>query len=173
VKVVQGRAEARWLPSRHRFAMFKLFAFFRMRTAAPQPQEGLVLIVDRDQTAFEHHAMSLWMVLTVTCYLAATVFASWPLLLALVVAFLLAPTVIHVPMLSIGALTRGHRWLNTFLLMTVFVAAAAYFARFQTWVRFAAWQVLGFIALNAIAALIVYLLRGAIAELERGVVSEN
>lgn len=171
--VVRGRADARWLPSRHHFALFRLFAFLRLRDARPEPREGLVLIVDRDQTAAEHHGVSIWLVLTVTCYLAATLFARWPLPLALAAAFALAPVAIHVPMLSIGWLSGGRRRLNTMALMLVFIAAAAYFARHQSWARFAAWQFLAVIALNAVAAVIVFMLREPIARLERGVLSES
>ncbi len=170
---VRGRADARWLPSRHHFALFRLFAFLRLRGARPEPREGLVLIVDRHQTAAEQHSVAIWITVTVTCYLAATLFAGWPLPLALLAAFALAPFAIHVPMLSIGFLTRGHRRLNAMTLMFTFIAIAAYFARHQSWARFAAWQFLAFVALNAIAAVIVLLLRAPIARLERGVLSES
>jgi hypothetical protein len=170
---VRGRADARWLPSRHHFALFRLFAFLRLRRARPEPREGLVLIVDRHQTSYEQQGVALWITLTVTCYLAATLFARWPLPLALAAAFALTPFAIHVPMLSIGALTRGHRRLNATTLMFAFIAAAAYFARHQSWARFAAWQFLALVALNGVAAVIVLMLRAPIARLERGVVSEN
>lgn len=173
MKIVRGRADARWLPSRHRFALFRLYAVLRLRTAAPEPCEGLVMIVDRDQTAVEHHAVSLWIALTVTCYLAATLFSRWPVPLALPVAFLLSPVAIHVPLLSIAALTLGNRRVNSFMLMFAFVALAIYFARHASWARFAAWQFLIVVALNAIAAAIVFASRGAIARLERGVSSES
>lgn len=171
MNVVRGRADARWLPSRHRYALLKLFAFLRLQSARPEPREGLVMIVDRDQTAIEHHGVSLWIALTVTCYLAATVFSRWPLPLALPFALLLSPIAIHVPLLSIAALTLGNRRVNSFMLMFAFVALAIYFARHPSWARFAAWQFLAFVALNGIAAVIVFALRAPIARLERGVSS--
>ena len=171
MKFVRGRADARWMPSRHHFALFRLFAFLRLRNAPPEPREGLVLVIDRDQTALEHNSVSLWIVLTVTCYLAATIFGRWPLPLALAVAFPLAPVAIHVPMLSLGFLTRGHRRVNAMSLMLVFIAAAAYFARHESWARFAAWQFLALVALNAGAAAVVFMLRSRIDRLERGVSS--
>lgn len=170
---VRGRADARWLPSRYHFALFRLFAFLRLRVARPEPREGLFLIVDRHQTAAEQHGVSIWIVLTVTCYLAATLFARWPLPLALAVALPLAPLAIHVPMLSLGFLTAGNRRLNAMSLMLTFIIAAAYFAQHQSWARFAAWQFLAVVALNAIAAVIVFLLRSPIDRLERGVLSES
>ncbi len=171
MNVVRGRADARWLPSRHRFALFRLYAFLRLQNAPPEPRDGLVMIVDRDQTAVEHHGVSLWIALTVTCYLAATVFSRWPLPVALPVAFLLSPIAIHAPLLSIGALTLGNRRLNSFMLMSAFVALAIYFARHSSWARFAAWQFLALVALNGIAAVILFALRDPIARLERGVLS--
>ena len=171
MNIVRGRADARWLPSRHRFALFRLYAFLRLQNATPEPREGLVMIVDRDQTAVEHHGVSLWIALTVTCYLAATLLSRWPLPLALPVAFLLSPIAIHVPLLSIAALTLGNRRVNSFTLMFAFVALAIYFARHSSWAHFAAWQFLALVALNGIAATVVFALRGPIARLERGVLS--
>jgi hypothetical protein len=171
MKVIRDRADARWLPSRHHFALFRLFAFLRMRSVKPEPRPGLMLVVDRDQTAAEHHGVSLWIVLTVTCYVAATLFATWPVALALPVAFVLAAGAIEVPVV-LGGLVLPAR-ANSVLVMLVLIAAAAYFATQRTWVRFAAWQFLALVALNALAAMIVFLLREPIARLERGVVSES
>jgi len=171
MKVIRNRADARWLPSRYRFALFRLFAFLRMRSAKPEPREGLILVVDRDQTAAEHHGISLWIVLTVTCYVAATLFAAWPPVLALPVAFVVAAAAVEVPMILGGLIVPSR--VNSALLMWVLIAAAAYFATQRTWARFAAWQFLALVALNALAAAIVFLLREPIARLERGVVSES
>lgn len=170
MKVVRDRADARWLPSRHHFALVRLFAFLRMHSAKPEPQPGLMLVVDRDQTAGEHHGISLWIVLTVTCYLAVTLFATWPVALALPVAFFVAAVVVQVPVV-LGGLVLPSR-ANSVLLMALLIAAAAYFATQRTWVRFAAWQFLALVALNAVAALIVFLLREPIARLERSLLSE-
>lgn len=171
MKVVRDRADARWLPSRHHFALFRLVAFLRMRSAKPEPRPGLVLVVDRGQTAIEHHGISLWIMLTVTCYVAATLFATWPVVLALPVAFVVAAFAIEVPVV-LGGLVLPSR-ANAVQVMLVLLAAAAYFATQRTWARFAAWQFLALVALNAVAALIVFLLREPIARLERGVVSES
>lgn len=166
--VVRDRAEARWLPSRHRFALFRLYAYLRLRGAPHEPREGLVLIVDRDQTAFEHHGMSLWIVLTLACYAAASVFANWPPAAAIVPSLLLAAAAVEVPLVL-----RGGSRTNGLVIMLLLIAASAYFALQTTWVRFAAWQFLGLLAINAIAATIVFLLREPIARLERGVLSDH
>jgi hypothetical protein len=171
VKMARGRAEARWLPSRHRFAIARLYAFLRLRGAKPEPREGLMMVVDRDQTAFEHHGVSLWIVATVACYLAASLFRALPLPAALLVSIPVAAIVVEVPVVSGGFLFRGRA--NGVFFMILFTAVSAYFARQTSWVRFAAWQVFAVMALNAIAAAILLLLREPIARLERGVLSES
>ena len=172
MKLVRGRADARWLPSRHRFALFRLYAFFRLLGAKPEPREGLVLVVDRDQTAFEHHGASIWIVLTVACYFAATLFADWPLAAGLAAGLPAAALAIEFP-IWIGGLIPGRARGVAFVTMFLLIAASIHFARQASWVRFAAWQFLGLIAINALASAIVFLLRAPIARLERGVLSES
>lgn len=171
MKVVRGRTDARWLPSRFNFAVFRLFAYARMRRA--QPEYGDVsLIIDRNQNNLESYLLASWTTLTVTCYLAGTLLASWPLPLALLVGVPVAITCLEIPVIAVGLALRGREnniGLNSVVLMSLLVAAALYFARAHSWVRFAAWQFLGGIALNALAAAVVFLLRGSIAEMENSV----
>ena len=171
MKTIRGRAEARWMPSRHRFAIVRLYAFLRLRRAKPEPRETLMLVVDRDQTAWEHHGMSLWVVLTVACYIASMLMRVWPVALAVAVAVPLATAAIEVPVVSGGFFFRGRA--NGVFFMILLTAASAYFARQTSWVRFVAWQFFALMILNALAALILLLLREPIARLERGVVSEH
>ena len=162
--VIRGREEARWLPSRHRFGLFRLFAFVKSRTARPRPHEGLMLVIDRDQSGYEHYAISTWIVLTVTCYLAATLFGGWPLALGFAAALPAAAIAIEVPVWVTG-LIAGNARVNGIVFMLLMIAASAYLATTQTWVRFAAWQFLAVLVINAIAAVVVFLLeRGAPSE---------
>ena len=168
MKIVRGRADARWLPSRFNFALFRLFAFLRMKTAAPEPRD-VALVIDRHQNNVESFTLAAWVTLTVTCYAAGTLFASWPLPLALPAGILVAITCLEIPIVTVGLIvrrTQDNIALNSVVLMSLLIAAALYFARAQSWVRFAAWQFLGAVALNAVAAAIVFLLRGTIAEME-------
>jgi hypothetical protein len=171
VKVVRGRADARWLPSRFNFALFRLYAFLRMKTARPEPAE-VALVIDRNQNPIESAVLSTWTTATLTCYAAGTLFEAWPLPLALLAGVPVAITCLEIPIVSIGLVLR-HREnnipLNSFVLMSLLIAAAVYFARAQSWIRFAAWQFLGAVALNAVAAVIIFLLRGQIAEMEDAV----
>lgn len=177
MKIVRGRADARWLPSRFNFALFRLYAFVRMKLAKPEPAD-VSLVIDRNQNPIESAVLSAWTTATLTCYAAATLFAAWPLPLALLAGIPVAITCLEIPIVAMGIPLR-HRQnnipLNSFVLMSLLIGAALYFARAPSWARFAAWQFLGAVALNAVAAAIVLLLRGSIAEMENttgGVTSE-
>lgn len=168
MRVVHGRADARWLPSRFNFALFRLFAYVRMKRAQPEPAD-VALVIDRNQNNIESFTLAAWSTLTLTCYAAGTLFASWPLPLALLAGVPVAITCLEIPIVTVGLIVRrseNNIGLNSVVLMSLLIAAAVMFARAQSWVRFAAWQFLGAIALNVVAAGIVFLLRGAIAEME-------
>jgi len=170
VKVVRGRLDARWLPSRFHYAIFRLIAYVKMRGAKPRYGD-VSLILDSHQNNLESYLIAAWATLTVTCYVAGTLLASWPLALALVVAVPVAITCLEIPIVVVGLVRRRENniGLNSVLVMSLLIAAALYFARAHSWVRFAAWQFLGGVALNALAAPVVVLLRGSIAEMENSV----
>jgi hypothetical protein len=56
--------------------------------------------------------------------------------------------------------------INSIWMMTLFSALAAYCSTRSSWVRFAGWQFFAIAALNAIAAMILFLLRDSVARLE-------
>ena len=171
MKIVSGRADARWLPSRFNFALFRLYAFFRMKNAKPEPVD-VALVIDRNQNPIESAVLSTWTTATLTCYAATTLFASWPLPLALLAGVPVAITCLEIPLFVVGIplwRRENNIPLNSIALMSLMTAAAIYFARSESWVRFAAWQFLGLVALNGIAAAIVFLLRGSIAKMENAV----
>ena len=154
MNIVRGRAEARWSPARHRFALFRLFAHVKSRTAKPESAVGLMLVIDRDQSAYEHYAISTWIVLTVTCYLAATLFGAWPLPLGFAAALPASAFAVELPVFVTGLMFNSAR-VNGIALMLLMIAASAYLAMATTWVRFAAWQFLALVALNALAAVVM------------------
>lgn len=171
MKIVRGRADARWLPSRFNFALFRLYAFVRMRTAKPQLAD-VALVIDRNQNPIESAVLSTWTTATLACYAAGTLFASWPLPLALLAGIPVAITCLEIPLVVVGVplwRRENNIPLNSFVMMSLLTAAAVYFARAESWIRFAAWQFLAAVGLNAIAAGIVFLLRGEIAEMESAV----
>jgi hypothetical protein len=177
MKAIRDRAEARWLPSRHCFALFRLVAFLRLRSAQPEPRPGLLLTVDRHQSQFEHYSLAVWVTATVTCFTAATLFASRHVALALMLA--VPVTLVGMQMVIVGCglvvdLFSGVTRLkvdpvggSSVLMMTLFLGSAAFIATSRTWARWVAWQVLALVALNALAAVLVFLLRGPIDRIER------
>lgn len=179
--LVGGRADARWLPSRYNFAIFRLAAYLRLRRARPEPAH-VSFFVDRHQSATETWLVAVWTTLTVACYIAAAAFADWPLFASLPLAVVLSAVVgIELPVVVSGAiiapiwkaLTRmkgdNHIRFNSTVVMMMFILAAVHFATAESWARYAAWQFLAIVVVNAIAAVIVFLLRASIAHLEASV----
>jgi hypothetical protein len=172
MKMIRGRADARWLPSRHNFALFRLAAYLKMRTSKPEPR-NVIIVIDRHQSAIENHSVAAWVFFTVTCFIAATLFRSLRLPFALAVAVPTAFVLVEVPFFATAILLgtwKGDRIrAQSFAYMCTLITAAAWLSTSTSWVRFIAWQFLGFVVLNAIAAVIVFLLRDSIARLENAV----
>lgn len=177
MKIVRDRAEARWLPSRHRFALFRLWAFARLKNAKAEPRPGLMLMVDADQSAVESYTASMWIALTTIAYVASEFAELLPLPIAIAVAVPIGIVAMQVPIYVMGvailpaiqAIARTRLVVanfNSIFLIALHVVVASFYALERTWVRFVAWQFLAVIALNAFAAIIVFLLRGPIARLE-------
>jgi hypothetical protein len=166
--VIRDRDEARWLPSRHHFALAKLIGMIVMKPA-PRAQSSIRLIyaIDRDQSTLENYSIAMWLYVTGTAYLmAATHPIAW-ILMPWIAGF-----VIHAPCFLIGwiaGLFGGHdnRKLNGLLTMGMMLIASSYFATTASPVRFIAWFFLGVVALNAVAAVVMWMLRGTAAAMER------
>lgn len=180
MKFIRGRADARWLPSRHSTALFRLAAYLGLRRARPEVR-GMILVIDRHQSATETWLVMCWVVLTAGCSVAATLFASWPAPLAVAAGVPVAIAALQIAAI-LSALIVGPLWrlvtrsrridsiaVNGAAVMLLVAAAAGYMATRPTWVRFAGWQFLLLLALNAVAAAIVFLLRDSIAQLEAAV----
>jgi hypothetical protein len=163
MKMVRGHGEARWFPSRHNFALFRLFAYLRLRSAKHEARD-VILAIDRNQSNLETNLVAIWIVLTTTCCLTAT-FDSW--LAALAVAILGTQVVMVASGVFIAPLFpgRGVR-VNATVMMMMLAALAAYCTTRSTWVRFAGWQFFALLAMNAVAAAIMFLLRDSVARLE-------
>ena len=168
MRVIRDRDEARWLPSRHHFALAKLIAMIVMKPA-PRAETSLkrIYAIDRDQSTLENSAISIWLDVTGTAYLmAATHPAAW-ILMPWIAGF-----VIHAPCFLIGwiaGLFGGHdnRKLNGVLTMGMMLIASSHFAMSDSPVRFLAWFFIGVFALNALAAVVMWMLRGTAAAMER------
>lgn len=149
------------VPSRHHFALFRLGAYLRLRLTQTQiRRDGVVYMTDPDQSAFENYSVAAWTVLMISCYLSDFV---TPFL-----APLLAAISVHIPVCTIGVLRKNKNNIRLVGIITMsFLAfAAAMYATSASWLRFVAWQFFALAALNALAAVIVFFLRGSIAKLE-------
>lgn len=157
--------KAKWLPSRHRFALARLIAFVRSAVATSPLSNDVALQIDRDQSTVEAYTASLWFVATFTCYLAP--FVTW--WLALPVTLI----VIEFPMYATGLLAQaitGHAYQQravSIVLMTMLTAASAFEAMSTSWIRFVAWFALAIVAMNAVAAVVMFALRGRVRALEQ------
>lgn len=173
MNVIVNRSAARWLPSRHRFALPQLVAFARLRRGNPQDADGpdhLILSIDRDQSAAESYAVAVWVFVTVAAYLAAIL--PIPLPLAIIVAIPLASIVIHIPIVVGGPTLRiilgdnDHVKIVSVGTMSLLTGWSFYVARGHSWARFVGWFFFAVLACNAIASLILWLLRAEVDEEE-------
>lgn len=172
LNVAIDRPDARWLPSRHRFAVTRLIGFFRLgraRTAEEGP-EHLILSIDRDQTAVEMHLTAFWVFATTACYIAASLPLALPL--SIVLSIPLAAVAIHLPIVLGGPILRAltgdgdHIKLVSVITMGLLLMASSYVATTRTWARFVAWLFFSILLLNCVAAVILWMLRGSVQAAE-------
>ncbi|HEY8131541.1 MAG TPA: hypothetical protein VII12_06580 [Thermoanaerobaculia bacterium] len=164
MKALRDCPAARWLPSRHRFALARLIAFLRLRAEASRPRpadvDHEILVIDRDQTAIEHYAVSAWIFLTIVCYIAAML--PLPMGVAFVAALPLSGVAVQIP-----TYTFAGRKVNSVLTMVLMIVASSYFGMAASPVRYVAWFFFAVIAFNAAAWLIMMLMRDRVLELEQ------
>ena len=118
MEMIENDPAAFWLPSRHRFALTRLIAFIiHKRASAKMTVDHLLLAIDRDQSAMETYALSIWVLIASICYVAAVLPlpAGWSILLGIPIAALL----IQLP-IPFGATSA--------ILLLIQFCAAAYFA---------------------------------------------
>ncbi len=155
MRIVRDRADARWLPSRFNFALFRLFAYLRLRASRPQPQPGLMLAVERHQSAAENNIVCIVMIVVVASFFDSL----WGIpaaILILQAAIVSAAFVMRI--FTSGDTTHG----GGTIIMGVTIALAVWFARTDLVPR----VFLGLVALNAVAAILMFALRGKVAALE-------
>ncbi|HYM60882.1 MAG TPA: hypothetical protein VEZ11_08315 [Thermoanaerobaculia bacterium] len=186
MRVVWDHPEARWLPSRFRFAVFRLFAWYRFRAAATQTQrlDRVALAIDRDQSAVEQYSIAAWTLLTQSCYLAAFITSRWHVAgpwraLAVALTPFLAAVLVEITFIATGAVlvplwnaTAGSRIennirLNSIVQMAILLLASAYFAGAAGWVRPVAWIAIAVFAMNGAAAVVLFAMRRRLEALDR------
>ena len=151
MNVVRDRPAAKWLSSRHRFALARLVAF-AMLTLHREASDAdhLILAVDRDQSALETYTASVWYLAVLILFLAAFV----PLLAALPLSLV----VVEIPVYVFG-LPFGRPRVTSAGYLLCGAGGASYLAFQPTWVRAGAYLFFGIVALNAIAFVVLWLLR--------------
>jgi hypothetical protein len=169
MNVSVNRPEARWLPSRHRFALAQLVAFARLRrsekSTASAP-DHLILPIGRDQSAAEAYAVAVWVFVTVVAYLAALL--PMPLPLAIIVAIPLAAIILQIPIVLGGPILRlilgdnEHVKIVSVGAMFLLIVWSFYMARGDSWARIVAWFFFAVLACNTIAAVILWLFRAVV-----------
>ena len=179
MRMVRDRADARWLPSRFRFALFRVAALLMMSRSTSREQRGLVLVIDRDQTAAEQYLLSAGAVVTGTCFMAAalqrvigttgSVVLCLPLTLAMYSALLVGAGLVIQPLVTMaGAPLLLARRLNGFTHMAVLLGTALFFAsQPSSWVRPISMIFLAVVASNAVASVVMLAFRSREIALER------
>ena len=146
MKVVRDDPAARWLPSRHRFALARLIAYImsRRKTHEKMNVDHLLLAIDRDQSAIENYFLSIWFCVTAICFVAAAL--PLPAVWSAIVAVPIATIAMQIPM-YIGLPMH----VSSVLLLLVEFCASAYFASTPSPVRYVAWLFIIILFTNAIA----------------------
>lgn len=172
-----ARTDARHLPSRHRFALFRLAAFLRLRGARPVSDPTRLYFVDRDQSAFEQYAIAAWVFSTTAGLLCAALTRAWPWWAAFPVAMVLAGLSLQLPVVVLGVVftllerltgrtMNRMQLISRFTLAVVMVASALSFQS-SSWPRWVGAQFLGLVAANGLAAAVMLLLRRRVITLEQ------
>lgn len=172
MKLIRNRADARWLPARFNFALSRLIAFAICRTRQPRPQPGLVLAIDRNQSAVENYVVAAWFYVSSVMYLFAALQLGMPRWAAAAIAI---PATAFLILLftflsAIGTRAwreQNHIRMNHVVLMVVMTLISAFAVTTAHWTRFVGGAALVLLAVNAIAAVIVRLLQPRFAALER------
>ena len=178
-RIVRNRADARLLPSRHDFALFRLVAWMRLRKAKPAPTSTMYF-TDRHQSAAEMWMVGLWLLAASSLYVADALSPQIPLVLALVVGFFVAGTALQAAAITSGLLVAPlvksvfrirvlPLRINGPVVMTLFLSATGWAALRPTWIRYVAWSTIGAAVLNLTAAALLLAVRDAIAQLEASV----
>lgn len=178
MNAVRDRADARWLPSRFDFALFRLFAYFRLKASKPQPQPGLVLSIERHQSAVENYFITICVWVVVAAFLASIIGATLPLTAACLLALPATGVLVSVEIVVIGVATPLVRKLlrlsddsnagvNSVVIGAIALSSAAMLTIGSSPLRHIGTAYLLLLAANVLASLVVFLMRRRIAGLER------
>lgn len=186
MKIERPQATVPWVPSRYRYALFRLVAYARLaRTSIRRgvPDDTKVLAIDRDQSTGEAYTMAMLVWFTSAAFTAHLLSSRLVLAAAIVIAIPLAAFAFNAaivlmgiaitPLLHLIGLPRGPHNIgaNSAVILVALGLAASYFATATGWVAVPAWIFLACLAANGVAAIILFTLRGRMrADEERCVV---
>jgi hypothetical protein len=167
MNAVRDCPAAKWFPSRHHFALARLFAFVRSHfPVRPRTDvDHILLSIDRDQSALETYAIAIWIFATFTSYVATLLPTRWMIAAPAIAALLVQLITGSVSL--IGSVRANHLRRNSMILFGLMIIASTYFAMQSTVVRYVAWSFLAVVALNAIAWLAMIALRDSVRKLEQ------
>jgi hypothetical protein len=178
MKVVRDREEARWLPSRFRFAAFRLLALLVMTRVSPRERKGLVLVIDRDQNPIENYLLGAGAVMWGSVFIAgglipavgviAALLLCLPIALASYSALVVITGLVVEPVIvRAGAPIALARRINGLVHMALLLGAALYFASRPSWVRPVGIAFLLIVIFNVLAAVVMLLLKSRVTALDK------
>jgi len=184
VRIARPQAAVAWVPSRHRYALFRLIAYLRLASGADGPHgdrgwrpdvdlgaNAIVLAIDRDQSSVEAYTVCVLVWMTVSAFFAAVLSSTLVLPAAIALAIPIAALTLTLSMVMTGlvvtpvlhavGLPRGADNIApaTMVMLIAVTLAASYFATLSTWVRIPAWLFLGAVAINGVAAIVLFVVR--------------
>ncbi|MGZ4778567.1 MAG: hypothetical protein ACXV5L_05180 [Thermoanaerobaculia bacterium] len=181
MNIARPQAAVPWVPSRSRYAIFRLIAYVRLLKKAGEPcvrDEMRVLALDRDQSTAEHYTIALLVWLTVAAFFAAMLSARVILPVAIIIAIPLAALFLNAAVVATGvAMTALLGALgmprdasrivpNSWIFLTGLSLSSSYFAMATTWVRYPAWLFLLTLAVNGAASIALFFLRARVRAAE-------
>jgi hypothetical protein len=183
VIIARSQAAAPWVPSRHRFAIFRAVAFVRLLRSGSFPErgskeDGVVLAIDRDQSTAENYTVGIFVWLVVSSFFAALLSARLVLAAAVLIALPLGALAVSAAVVIAGlvfapvshalGVPRGpsNITLNSTGILMVVTLAASYFAASPAWVRVPAWIFLGAIVLNGLCSAALFVMRARLRGME-------
>lgn len=180
MNAVRDRADARWLPSRFDFALFRLIAYVRLKTMKPEPEPGLVLAIDRHQSAIENYLITICVWAVIAAFLASLIATTLPLSAAFLIALpatgVLVSVEIVVMAVAITPLVRRLFRLsdaagvavNSIVIGAMATASAAMLASGSSPLRPVGTAFLYLLAANVVSSVVVFLMQRKFVDLERG-----
>lgn len=188
MKVVRDH-RAKWLPSRHRYALSKLIAFAMFRIARhpersersggvdlqtsaaagaapsePGMIEHYVFSIDPNQSSVEAFTVAALVLITSTVDLAVLLpLRTW---IAVPIAILATPWLLQIPLYVAGLLFHNER-VTSIVILTLVAAASSFVAEMPTPARFVAWLYVAVLTLNALAWFVAQPLRKRMEALEQ------